>query len=359
MKHHPYDRILAVVFLSAVSSCQSGESSDSRAVHTLLDQPQKSAHQSSQGSPTSKTAESGKADSLTNDGPAIATVNGHPIFSGRFDRLLEESYGLSVLEQLVGLELARQRAQQQGVQISDADVTAEYNRSVIEMARAVSTAASEAELRRTGEQLLKDFLQDKNISRQEYMMSMERNATLRRLTAEDVRVSDKDVQREFEIQYGPRAIVRHIVLADLSAVTEIRNRLSQGEEFTALARQHSLNRLSGLDGGLLPPISEKDDQVPLMMRKTVFSLQPGQLSDAVRIDGQFHLFQMERLEPSRESVMTPEIADTLRRQLRDTQTRQLMQQMEERLFREAEIKIERPVLKQQFTEKYTNGNKKQ
>lgn len=282
----------------------------------------------------------------------LARVDGRAITRERFNELLLAGHGLAVLEQLIALELVKAQAAREQINVSPADIQAEYNRSLEEMADAVVDQNGSDQLRTIGAQVLDNFLREKNLSMAEYQVSVERNAYLRKMVESDVTVSDEEVREAFAGRYGRQAVVRHIVSPDLASSAEIRRQLKAGADFAELARSYSIHRVSGAAGGLLPPFTQNDARVPDLLRQVAFGLQPGETSGVLNMDGQHHVVRLERfLEPA-DSALTPSRSKQLRQRLWFQKTRRAMQQRERRLFDAADIRIQDSALRLQFDRKH-------
>ena len=127
------------------------------------------------------------------------------------------------------------------------------------------------------------------------------------------------------------------------------------EEFAEVARIRSIHRLSGSAGGLLPPFSRGDLQIPEVMREAAFALQPGHLSSTLLIDGRYHILKLDRFVDPQQQDFTLAFAERLRHDLSNRKTRQAMQDLERKLFDQADIRVEDPVLSQQFRSKYADN----
>ena len=347
-------RLSLILLVSFSWSCAANPPPATTTVSERLDRPTRPIESPDPTDPpadapqTSEPAEEVQAES----DEALAWINGRRIRRATFDKMLLESHGLAVLEQLIALQLVKDRAMRDGITITEADVQAEYDRSLGELARTVAHEDDPARLKDIGEQVLQDFLREKNFSLAEYRISVERNAYLRIMVQADVTVSDEQVREEFERRFGRKALVRHIVLPDLGAVAAVRRQLESGVDFAELARSYSVHSISGSAGGLLPPFARGDAQVPGLLREIAFGLEPGGLSSAVNIDGRYHLVRLERFIEADDDTLTPSLASELRMALQGRQSRQAMQDLERQLVDQADIQIEEEVLRQQFMTKH-------
>lgn len=109
-----------------------------------------------------------------------------------------------------------------------------------------------------------------------------------------------------------RVRLSQILVADRRRAEELRARLERGEEFAALANEHSVDPSAerGGDQGLL---SRGD--LPPALADVVFALEPGEVSEVVPAEYGFHLFLVrERVGPGppppaeAESIARREIA---------------------------------------------------
>jgi parvulin-like peptidyl-prolyl isomerase len=76
----------------------------------------------------------------------------------------------------------------------------------------------------------------------------------------------------------------------LKKAEELYQRIMQGEDFTSLAKQYSIDRVSALKGGDLGP-AKPGVMVP-EFEKAVLGLQPSEISKPVRSEYGYHLIQL-------------------------------------------------------------------
>lgn len=225
----------------------------------------------------------------------IAIVNGKPIDRGRLVDMVFRNYAMPLFEQVVLLELAKQRAASEGIVVTEEDVEAEYRIALERIGSPLPTTQEDTFDPVRSRQLLNEFLTSKNIPREQYMLSVERNAYLRKVVEKELVVPVEEVQRGFELYYGARAQVRHIQLANPAEAAKVRKALADGMSFEDAAKKFSLNATTGKNGGLLEPMAKGDPELPALLVETAFSLEPGQVSPVVLIDRWYHLLKLERL----------------------------------------------------------------
>lgn len=283
--------------------------------------------------------------------PPIATVNGHPIVRRRVVDLLLRSHGVGVLEQLIVLDAAERLATDRGVSITQSDLDREYDRALRQLTDPLATVTPQSFDRVAAERVLENVLARRNISREEFLSGVRRNALLRRIVQSEQAFTDAQLQEEYELHYGRRVRIRHIQLATPAEVARVQERLATGEAFDELARRFSANQASAARGGLLKPFSARDEDLPRLLREVAFGLAPAETSTAVRIGDWYHLIKLVETLPA-DDVDFPQVRAELEQRLRDRLTEPAMRTLYEKLFREATIRIHDPVLQEAFREKH-------
>jgi parvulin-like peptidyl-prolyl isomerase len=307
------------------------------------------------------------------------------------DDLLEpmvRAHGLSFLIQLVQLELARQNAAQQGVKVTPEDVTEEraltFKRMFKESDDALRAKMKEAEekgdtgavekikqdLGADREPLLDQYLAQQYaqsgqyVSRQEFELVLEINAHLRKLAEASPELAkalnEETLKKAFAARYGEKVVVRHIQAATPAGLQPARKRLDAGENFADVAKALSTNRNTAPVGGAIPPFTMTATNVPQIFKETAFSLKDGEVSDIVEADNAYHIIKVEnRIAPK--VVKYDDVKESLRADLQDQVLQAAVQQLRGKLSQQlmANLRIEHPVLKEQFDKKVEAGRLRQ
>jgi len=281
---------------------------------------------------------------------AIATVNGIPIARARIVELLLRAHGAGVLEQLVGLELAGQLAAKRGLSVRESDIEFEYNLALRRLSDPLAMVTPEDFDRQTPERVLDSVLAERNISHEEFLITIRRNAYLRKVVEDDLMVSQDELRAEYDRVYGERAEVRHIQLGSDGDVRRVLQRLAAGDDFESLANRYSANIASARRGGLLEPFSRNDQAVPEAFRRIAFSLSPGEVSDVVQIGEWRHIIRLERMIPADKRGIA-EVRSELEPQLRGRLAEEKMRDLLARLMREASINISDSNVREAFTKR--------
>ena len=282
------------------------------------------------------------------DGNAVAFVNGAPLRRDKLVEVLMDAHGLSVMQQLIMLELAQQQTRRLGLTVTPADVQAEFAQSLTRIAPEadeLSKSLGDAER----EQALDALLAQKGISRVEFMIGMERNAHLRKIVERDFRVDDATLREEFARTYGERVQARYILirLEDSRRINEAQSLLKQGTEFAEVARRLSQDPDTAPRGGELAPFSFADNSVPAALREAAFALSPGEVSNPIHIDRNFYILKLERRLPP-ENVRFEDVRTVVEARLRERKLPEEMGKLATDLFRQAKVQVVDRKLREQY-----------
>jgi parvulin-like peptidyl-prolyl isomerase len=281
------------------------------------------------------------------DGDAVAIVNGRPIARQRMVEVLVEAHGLSIMQQLIVLELAKQETKRRGLEVTVADVDAEFRSSLAQIAPGVgSEDGMNEENQRKALQIL---LEDRNISMAEFMIGMERNAHLRKAVKQELRINEATLREEFARTCGERVVVRHIQIdvSDSAALNRALDLLSQGKDFAEVARQVSQNPETAARGGQMEPFTFNDAQYPAALREAAFSLRPGEVSAPIRVERRFHILKLERRIPPQDARFE-DMRDQVEARLLERVIPQQMNQLAQELFQNAKIRVLDSELRKEF-----------
>ena len=363
------NRIVGIAALGAIALAGCGESArpDAPPMPQTAAQPVSAASAAQSGGAISAAAPVGDAQ----DRRVIARVNGEPITLSQLVQPLIESRGLPLLLNIVQLDLARQQARQSHVIVTPEDIAHEQDLTLEKMFKdadakeqdklADAEVKGQTELvRRLREQihtdrltLLDQYLREKNYSRTEYDIVVEMNAYLRKAADPLIRgkITDEMVEKEFGIEYGETAKVRYIQLSNMMEVVDAQRRLKAGEDFGDVASQMSRNPRAAAARGEMPVFSRQMPGLPESFKKVAFSLEPGQISDPLNVDGNFYILQMEKKFPPK-AVKFQSVKDSLRKSMYDRVVEKTMEELRTILGARAmqTLKIDHPVLARQFEE---------
>ena len=288
----------------------------------------------------------------TSGGRPIALINDHPIGQREFLRRLIDARGLPLLQQMLLCEIARQEAEQSGVDVTERDINREYD-ITLQGAR-FNGKHIEALTPARREQLIEEWTRTRGIAREELAVAMERQTYLRKIVEGRVEVGEEMLKREFERAHGEKVEVRHIQLAARRVYPQVKQRLSHGDRFEDLVADYSQNLLSREKRGLLPPFTSDDPTVPAIFAKVAFEMKPGEVSNPIEAEGSIHVLKLERRIPA-ENVTFDAARQTLHKNLQARLIAEGIEALGNKLLHKARIRIEDRTLRDQYKRRRASG----
>jgi parvulin-like peptidyl-prolyl isomerase len=120
------------------------------------------------------------------------------------------------------------------------------------------------------------------------------SVALKKLVGGRVEVTDEDLRKGFESNYGERVELQAIVSSDLrqaQKVWELARNNNTEAFFSELAQQYSIEPSSRSNGGKVPPIRRYGGSP--IIEEEAFKLKAGELSGIVAVDGQFIIMRCQ------------------------------------------------------------------
>lgn len=138
-----------------------------------------------------------------------------------------------------------------------------------------------------------------------------------------------------DFRSGEEVRVRQILVHDENLANEIVAKLKRGASFDDLSGAHSLAP-NAKKGGEIGFVSR--GELPKMFEDEIFSLKPGAVSNVIRTDTSFHIFQVdERRAPG--LVDLPTAASVIRVRMREDSIRERMAQLVAQARRDMQIAV--------------------
>ena len=213
----------------------------------------------------------------------VALVNGSPIYLRQLDEECMNRHGTDVLQGLVGRRVLELACKQNQVTVSPEEIDAEIVHAASQTGRLLPNGSPDV----TG--WLATVCKQQGVSIETYRReAVWPCVALRKLAVGKIDVTDEDIKKGFEANYGPRVRCRAIVLNNLKRAQEAWEAARQKptvENFGELAAKYSIERSSRALEGEVPPIRRYGGQ-PLL-EKEAFDLKPGELSGVIQLDDKY------------------------------------------------------------------------
>ena len=244
----------------------------------------------------------------------VATFRGGEVTEGELRQFAQQS-GLGELDpsspeyetavqqimpQLVGIEIAKTYAQEQGITVSDAEVDSEIQtikEQVGEQARASGQDLS-------NEEAFNQALEQNQITEQELRQDVRENLPVQQVqerVAGDAEPSRKDVQnfydenKEAQFTQPAQRCMRHILFNkdQQEKAEEVKAQLEDGGDFAELARENSQDPGSAEKGGDLGCLGE-GETVP-EFEDAAFGAERGEIVGPVETQFGYHLIEVTEI----------------------------------------------------------------
>jgi parvulin-like peptidyl-prolyl isomerase len=212
-----------------------------------------------------------------------AVVNNRPITVQQLTTECLSRYGNEVLDGEISRKVLTQELTKKKLQVTQADVDAEIARAA-EM-YGVTTKDGKPDVERWLKQITE---QDKAPQELYIKDAVWPSVALKKLVGTQVIITEEDLTKAYESNYGERVEALAIVCGDQRQAQRVweqaRNQPTDAF-FAALAEQHSVEPSSRANGGKVPPIQRHSGSPQL--EAEAFKLKAGEISGIVAVNGQF------------------------------------------------------------------------
>lgn len=233
----------------------------------------------------------------------LAKVNGVTISKDKLYDALVAAGGQETLEQLINNELVRQAADEQGIEVTDAEIEKE-------MEAVRQNFESEEEFVST--------LAMYGMTLEGMKNDMSTQVKLRKMLEPQVKITDDDIQKYYDenletLKTPEKVKASHILAATKAEADAILVELKAGADFAAIAKEKSTDTSTKDNGGELEMFSKGDNEE--VIDNAVFALEIGGLSGVVEATDGFHIYRLTE----RQAAITPTIAEK-KEEIRETLT---------------------------------------
>lgn len=267
-----------------------------------------------------KASTSGKV-SLNNTGTAAANTQktnyaarismGQKALTISEDEVAKECVmrlGKEVLDNMINRATIQLACQARGIDVTPAEV----DKEIVRIA---------AEFKIPTEQYLQMLQAERQISPQQYRRDVIwPMLALRKLAGSEVTVSDEEIQKAFQREYGPRVKVRMILCDNLRRAQAAWQKCKEDpENFEKYVQEFSIDQASKSLDGSVPPIPRHSGSPNI--ENAAFKLKPGEISAVVQLDDAASRYVILKCEGRTQPVVTSldaevqaELEDQIKRQ---------------------------------------------
>ncbi|MGD9857591.1 MAG: peptidylprolyl isomerase [Planctomycetaceae bacterium] len=255
----------------------------------------------------------------------LGRVNGQTITYEQVARDCVERHGAEVLDSIINRMIIQQECEKKGVVVTEEEVRQEVQRIVKNYKLPLETWY----------QMLQT---ERNITPLQYHRDIIwPMLALKKLAGKSVQVTEEDMRKAFERDYGPRVEVRAIVVNNnVRRAGEIWEECQKRPaEFDKLAKQHSEDPDSRPLGGVVPPIRRHAGLKQL--EEEAFKLKPGEISSVIQTGENRHVIL--KCEGFTDPVVADirDVWDQLHETLTEEKTQQAVAQVFEDIRKRAQV----------------------
>ena len=222
--------------------------------------------------------------------PGVAAiVNNQSIPLQRFDQACVKRHGAQLLDAEINRKLIEESLKKAGLQVAQADINAEIGRAADYFGFVNKDGSPNIQ------EWMKQVLSEEGVTLEVYVHdAIWPTVALKKLIEGKVQVTDDDLKKGFESNYGPRAEVLAVVLSNqriAQNVWEMARGNNSEQYFGELANQYSIEPSSKSNFGKVPPLRRYSGQPNL--EKAAFDLKPGELSGIIEVGGQYVILKCQ------------------------------------------------------------------
>lgn len=238
-----------------------------------------------------------KAEKKTiTDKNIVAIVNNQKITKQELYSLLVDAYGEDALDVLIRRTLIFQEAEKKGVSITDSEVNqrleivvdAEIN-ALMRQYRIKEIADLEKELAKVGTNV--ELLRDKLLKKMRKQAEIELLAE--KVMIKTITITEEELRDVYEQEYGEKIEASQIVLKTRSDADDVLKKLKSGADFSTIAKNLSIDRVTALKSGKMQPFSPKDS-----LGVQITHLKISEISDIIKTDYGYHIIKITGRKPA-------------------------------------------------------------
>jgi len=216
------------------------------------------------------------------DARPAALINGKSLTWGDLRPILTEIAGAQALQEALLDQRLNAAARERELVITKDHEKAEQRRLLSTLSDDPGTAV----------RLLDTLRNREGLGPVRYPALLRRNATLRLLVQDEVRITGDAIEQTVDVLFGAKRQVRLITVNDLDEAQSMLQQARDGAFFGDLAVRSSTD-MSAARGGLLQPVSQLDPSYPRALRDAIWSLpEPGARSEPILLDSGYAIVQL-------------------------------------------------------------------
>ena len=222
----------------------------------------------------------------------VAVVNGDEISQEEFIEFAISGGGAQLLDQIILEKIIQQKADQEGITISDKELETKFNEFKDQV---------------PSKDLFEEFLTQQGLTEESFREQMRTNLLLEKMVKAEIEVSDEEVREYFDgnkEQFGePEQVKAKQIIAETEEeAKKAHKRLQDGEDFTEVAKDVSIDPETKDNGGDLGNVPKgRLARIDPDLEEKVFSLAEGELSEPIESQSGFYIVHVDKKIAAKEA----------------------------------------------------------
>jgi len=262
-----------------------------------------------------------------------ATIDGQKISIQQLGEECVIRNGKDVLDGEINRRLLQQALKKKNVEVTESDIDAEIARAADAYGYLKADGTPDVE------KWIQDVTKEEGATIELYVRdAVWPSVALKKLVDNRVAVSEEDIQKGFESNYGPRVEVLAIVLNDhrqAQKVWEMARNEPTDQFFGQLAQEYSVDGISRENFGRVPPIRRHGGRPAL--EAEAFQLKPGELSGIIASEDNYVILRCTGHTTPVVPNLDDEVREELTKDIREKKIRLAMSVEFDRIRESAQV----------------------
>ena len=213
---------------------------------------------------------------------SVAEIGDEVVTEAELNEMLQKQHGTTMLDTLISYKIVDLEAKKAGVEVSEQEIDAEYERYANEYG---------------GVEGMLQMLEQYNMSEEDIRDDLRNYLLTFKLLSTEIELTDAELEAFFNdnMEYFTEAAsitASHILVDDEGLANELIARINDGEDFTALAKEYSIEDGAVDTGGSLGTFSR--GEMVAEFEEAAFAMEVGQVSaEPVETEFGYHIILVE------------------------------------------------------------------
>lgn len=222
---------------------------------------------------------------------SIASVEGEKITKDELYEVLVQSQGEQAVAALIDEKVIALEVKKKKIKISDEEIDKELE-TYIENAG--------------GQEAFEATLEQNGITEAQLKENIVQYLSIRKLIEPRIDITDEEIKAYFDENKAqldqPESVeASHILVEDEAIAKEVAKKITDGEDFAALAKEYSTDASNADKGGELG-FFPRGKMVP-EFDEAAFSMKPDTISDPIKTDFGYHIIKLTDKKEAKEAVL--------------------------------------------------------